>query len=708
MENVKNKKTVYEATSSSLKYLSETFPEYAELLTAFIGGESKVELRKRYMLKQIDEAWVRAIEDAIPSIDAVIRNPESILREDEEVLPVELTRKVTERSVVYLSQHTDMINEIRPDGTVMPSKILNVFQDDTALTYENKFINTLLLRMYSFVLKRYDIAVEVGEDVKNTTLTVEQEFEEKEKTGKIKLSIEVSEPPKENEEVKNYIYNSGLWKRVLQIKNITDKYMSSSFVAMLGKNYVRPPIMRTNKLLKNVDFNKCLTLWEFLDSYENAGYETLISESLENVPEQAIRDLYNTVAADYVIFDNHILNEFIDENTLDKRSDPQISPIIKNELDEFDASEYDYEKPTPKYGADFDYETEDEIEYAINVAIAADRELLVQDDLNDTAEESKFGSIYLYSFASRLITTGNPNQLYYSEIKNELLSYAGVKSKESFRHETFNLKRNFIAMTSVKGKTLCLYLPLKSDEVKAKYRLKDVTLGGKELGLLKVRSDRSLKYARELIAVVMEDMNAEKTENYVYYNFRKPYKTTKQMLKLGLIKYKNKQLASSMAAEDENAIMYSYRYSFAAKLVMTGNPNQDYYTELKNELLSYTDVKGRESFRHEVFNYKREPVAVVTVRGKTLCVYVPCAAEENKAKYRLKSVVVNKKQMYLLKVKSDRGVKRAKRLIAAVASELGLGKNETFKRKDYHTPSMSIKQMLDKGMIQSANKKTVL
>lgn len=533
------KTNVYEATSSSIEELVSSFAEYKDLLGAFADGKTAVELRRRYMLKQIDEAWVRAIENALPSIDGIIRNPENALTEKEEIMPTELTRKITGRSVVYLSQHTDMINEIKSDGTVIPSKLLNVFQEDTLLTYENKFINTLLVRIYTFVSKRCEMAEERGEDEKNTRLGVEQSFEKDGVKGKITLGIEVSESPDENEEVKSYFYSSELWKRVLNLKKITNEYMSSSFVAKLGRNYVRPPVVRTNKLLKNVGMRNCLALWEFLDSYENVGYETLISEKYEDVPSEYARDLSAGLGEQYVLFDKFVRGSAA-KKTLAERDLRMITPRVKDTLDEFDESEFDYREKMPKYGVkpEEGKEEDEEIAYAVEVALAADeawREEPAQD-----VNGKKIRYIYRYSFESKLILTQNPNQRYYGEIKNELLSYKGVRARMSFRYEAFYFAKKLFALMKIRGKTLYLYFSLDADDFDKKYRLENTVVNQKPLAGMRIASDRSLKHALKLISSLLGE-NAEKRANFVRTDYGRPSEPISELLQSGLIRHADKQ-----------------------------------------------------------------------------------------------------------------------------------------------------------------------
>ena len=428
----------YRETFACLEQLSH-LPVYGQIREAFRDGTGKVELRKRYMLKQIDEAWVSAVEDTIPALDTILRHPEALLREREKVVPIEQARRVTSRSIQHLVQHTDYINEIRADGSVMPSKLLNVYQDETVLTYENKFINTLLTRLYGFVTRRYEAAEACGEDEKTTCLSFEQAFEQAEQTAKIHLTIEVSEKPKEHEVVKNYIYSSDLWHRVEKIHRVLLTFMDSDFVRQMQKAYIRPPVMRTNKLLKNVNFRQCLALWEFLEQYENTGYETLVQESLESVDEACIRELYDTMAMQVVVFRQHIQNGFEEDRTLDAQTtDSPLRPKFRQELDPLQERDFDQRDlvPAGKPAPVTETGMEAQIEEALRVALAADAVFTAEEADGETesviAEEGKILYRYRYSFLSRLIFAQDPTQTFYTEIKNALLSYPGVNARISW------------------------------------------------------------------------------------------------------------------------------------------------------------------------------------------------------------------------------------------------------------------------------------
>ena len=100
--------------------------------------------------------------------------------------------------------------------------------------------------------------------------------------------------------------------------------------------------MRTNAILKNKDLRQCLALWQFIESYESAGYSMIIQEDLEDVDEEYIKELYSTLALQYLIFRYNIKNEFDADKTLaSSLSDKVISPKIIGEFTKTSEDEYD-------------------------------------------------------------------------------------------------------------------------------------------------------------------------------------------------------------------------------------------------------------------------------------------------------------------------------------------------------------------------------
>ena len=78
-----------------------------------------------------------------------------------------------------------------------------------------------------------------------------------------------------------------------------------------------------------------------------------------------------------------------------------------------------------------------------------------------------------------------------------------------------------------------------------------------------------------------------------------------------------------------------YKTSFMARLIQSDAALQDYYTALKNAILSYKKVKARTSWFCETFNCGRVLCAKLNVKGKALALYLNLdpadyAGQENK------------------------------------------------------------------------------
>ncbi len=112
-----------------------------------------------------------------------------------------------------------------------------------------------------------------------------------------------------------------------------------------------------------------------------------------------------------------------------------------------------------------------------------------------------------------------------------------------------------------------------------------------------------------------------------------------------------------------------YDKSFEAKLIQGDEKLKNYYSELKNELLSYKKVTARKSWQHEAFRRGRTTVAKLVIRGKTLRLYLalePMLYEESK--YLVEDASEHAKfakTPLLYRIKNDRRCRYAKDLIAA-------------------------------------------
>ena len=198
----KDNKTFRNKVFSHLFQLSQESPAYEDAKMLVGSADTVASLKNNTVRRSIETEWIEKIEYAIPYLDAFIRNPGIAIQENEEILPVEVTKKVSEKSIRYLSQHTNHILKIEGDD-VTPSKLLNVFRDETYQTYENKFVNTLLVRLIAFIEKRFAILNGTSGIEQNYVFDYQTSFyhsliDSEKNSAKMTLKIELTSPVKDH------------------------------------------------------------------------------------------------------------------------------------------------------------------------------------------------------------------------------------------------------------------------------------------------------------------------------------------------------------------------------------------------------------------------------------------------------------------------------------------------------------------------------
>lgn len=113
-------------------------------------------------------------------------------------------------------------------------------------------------------------------------------------------------------------------------------------------------------------------------------------------------------------------------------------------------------------------------------------------------------------------------RFYYSQLKNELLSYENVKSRMSKKFDTFSIGRFTVAKLTVKNDVVKLYLALANDTIDTKYYTEDVSnseIYDQTPTLHNVKSKRGLKYGIELINEIMSSIGYQKVADYEPVDF---------------------------------------------------------------------------------------------------------------------------------------------------------------------------------------------
>ncbi len=293
---------LYDEWYEEFKESAELFGEdelYGSLDSLLRSSRNTFAMNRKLMAKAIDVTWVEAIENGLIHVDNVLRNPRLTIEDVEEIVPIALSRKITVESVKHLAQHTDLIQSIdEKTGKITPSKILNVHKEESYFTYENKFVNTLVDRLYIFINTRYEKLAQVARDEEVYSLGYNTTVDDG-MGGRMKIELKL-----ETTDSLDTYNDSGytVWQRVEKLKKAIEGYKGSVLCQTLGNTYIRPPVMRTNAIMKNVDLKACLTLWQYIESYDKVGYEINVEDTAVKPEDTYIDDFYRLVILNLLLF----------------------------------------------------------------------------------------------------------------------------------------------------------------------------------------------------------------------------------------------------------------------------------------------------------------------------------------------------------------------------------------------------------------------
>ena len=76
---------------------------FAFFMNAVKSGERNVYLYEKYIERTVDITWVEMIEQTIIPLDTIIRNPRRFIKNEEEILPIEMVKTVTTESIRHLA-----------------------------------------------------------------------------------------------------------------------------------------------------------------------------------------------------------------------------------------------------------------------------------------------------------------------------------------------------------------------------------------------------------------------------------------------------------------------------------------------------------------------------------------------------------------------------------------------------------------------------
>ncbi len=308
---------LYSVYKDKMAEMSEDNEYYNFMYEAISSGHNNFSQFNRFFEKKIDLRWVEAIESCIIPIDTIIRNPRKFIVQEEEVVNIERARKITAESVRHLAQHTNLIAKVEDDGSVMPHHILNVFREESFEIYENRFIFTLIKQLELFLHFRYEALINLADDENMSSVKMESSVKKGNELITFKMEIATHYTSDDDSDGKK---EKSVMERIIRLRTLVDDFAHSSFMREMRKcTPVRPPIMRTNVILKDPNFRQCLALWQFIQSYDDVGYEVTVKESDNMVSDEYRDDLYGIMASNYMLLKKNTVPESEFRGKLRKR-----------------------------------------------------------------------------------------------------------------------------------------------------------------------------------------------------------------------------------------------------------------------------------------------------------------------------------------------------------------------------------------------------
>ncbi len=306
--------------------LLDVFDLYADADTKKVNNfnnklSSSMDVKLEFDRPEVNRTYLDIMEATLPYIENILNEPKRLIINEEEVVNIEKIRKVAVESIKHLAKNSALIDDVKENGEVQPGRLLKVYKEETINTYENRFIYSLIIRMLIILRKEKERL----QSIKNNTAKEYRKLDYvgKSYTGKnrvdMRLVIESStESQGRSEEAENQFERLKLLEKKVVAFTLSNTYQT------LDREHVQlvvPPLRKNNVLLKNVNFQYCVKLWDFLiDEFEK------IEKKKENVhSEKKYKD--RGMAKKYV--DDTFLLDYL---ILQCVEDPAIKETHKKEI----------------------------------------------------------------------------------------------------------------------------------------------------------------------------------------------------------------------------------------------------------------------------------------------------------------------------------------------------------------------------------------
>ncbi len=275
---------------SFIKENKEFAEPFARLHDCILAGNNSVSSHIVSQTLVIDDNWVAPIQEAILSIEKIVKNPKTFIKTEREVLPADRTKKVDGETIRYLARHTADINEIDEAGNVRPKRLNSGVTDVEIGIYENRVVYALILRIENF-LRRTSKEIENRiNTIDSTTLAVKSLYAVDDAKFDCNLTLRM------DKESANKIVLANNQKLLAAIKEMSSRIKqikrTQFFKELSMHKKVTPPLNKTNLFQMNYDYKICYECWGLL----SANNEIDCKLEVSTAPLPLLNPYYNDIS----------------------------------------------------------------------------------------------------------------------------------------------------------------------------------------------------------------------------------------------------------------------------------------------------------------------------------------------------------------------------------------------------------------------------
>ena len=281
--------------------------------------------------------------------------------------------------------------------------------------------------------------------------------------------------------------------------------------------------------------------------------------------------------------------------------------------------------------------------------------------------------------------------------------FSSFRNLLEFNVSHMKLDRSFIAqIASERGRTLLrgLIAAVQRADIKVIFEGVETAQQRDEVGRLGVDYVQGFYYSRVIPQIegnrILESIRAKLRGEDLRSELRKTYD--------GYEEDEDVEEETIFDTVREAWIRVRYRWSFLARLHRAPKQIAEYYTALKNELLSYRKLKSRISWAFDSINFGRKQIAKFVMRQKSLMVYLALDPNEYvDTKYFFKDMSHRKKYARVpmrVKVRSERGLKHVLELIAEMEKKYSFKRLKERSDKDYSLLPLGLEELIELGLVK--------